>query len=108
MDVVNSMTLTSSNYKSERITVILNKLFVDDNKEEIAKDIIQKVISNDFHTIKFNLDNGYPNELNVSVYKTKNDIKTNNILFTFSYKQIDGEIGEYNISQQEKMELKIK
>lgn len=99
--------MNSSNYKQERINVILNKLIVTDCKEEIADTIIKKTLDNDFHTIRFNFDSGYPNTLNVSVYKTDKDIWSGNMLFSFSYEQIDGEIGEYDISQSEHMKLEI-
>lgn len=74
IDVGNSFSMNSSNYKQERINVILNKLIVTDCKEEIADTIIKKTLDNDFHTIRFNFDSGYPNTLNVSVYKTDKDI----------------------------------
>lgn len=107
IDVGNSFSMNSSNYKQERINVILNKLIVTDCKEEIADTIIKKTLDNDFHTIRFNFDSGYPNTLNVSVYKTDKDIRSGNMLFSFSYEQIDGEIGEYDISQSEHMKLEI-
>ena len=53
MDVRNSLSLSSSNYSEEKINVILNKVIATESKEEIAYSIIQKVLDNDFHTIKF-------------------------------------------------------
>ena len=52
MDVVNSFSMGSSNYRDEDIKVILNKLIVTESKDEIANDIIQRVLDNSFHTIK--------------------------------------------------------
>lgn len=107
MDVRNSFATNSSNYKQERINVVLNKLIVTNSNEELAQIIIQKVLENDFHTIRFDFENGYPNELTAYVYKSKNDIKSGDEIFSFSYRQVDGEIGEFDISDYEHMILKI-
>lgn len=107
MDVVNSFSMGGSNYKDENIKVVLNKLIITESEDEIANDILQRVLDNSFHTIRFSFDDGYPNELNVSVYKSEEDIKDGQMFFSFSYRQIDGEIGEYDISQSDHMELKI-
>lgn len=108
MDVVNSISLNSSNYRNENIKVILNKAIVTESKEDIAADIIQKVLNNDFHTIRFCFDDGYPNRLDVSVYKNEKDRELGNLLFAFSYKQdADDEIGAYDISQSDHMQLEI-
>lgn len=107
MDAVNSFSLNSANYKEENINVILNKVIVTENKEVIAKSIVQHILDNDFHTIKFIFDDGYPNQLKVSVYKSKKDLESDNLIFSFSYSQAEGKTGEYDISQSEKMELKI-
>ena len=107
MDVVNSFSLNSSNYKEENISVILNKLIVTESKENIAESIIQHVLDNDFHTIRFSFDGGYPNKLIVSVYKSKKSLESDDILFYFSYEQSGGEIGIYDISQPEHMKLNI-
>ena len=107
IDVGNSFSFNCSNYKQEHISVILNRLIVTDCKEEIANIIIRKVLDNDFHTIRFNFDCGYPNTLNVSVYKMEKDIRSGNMLFSFSYEQADEETGIYDISQSEHMKLEI-
>lgn len=107
MDVVNSFSLNTSNYREENINVVLNKLIVTESKEDIAESIIQHVLDNGFHTIKFSFDGGYPHKLKVSVYKSKKDLEQDNMVFSFSYEQLDGEIGEYEISQTDKMKLEI-
>ena len=107
IDVVNSFSLSSSNYSEENINVVLNKLIVTENKDDIAENIIQHVLDNNFHTIRFSFDNGYPHKLDVSVYKNERDLKKNHELFSFSYGQVNGEIGEYDISQSDHMELEI-
>lgn len=107
MDVGSSFSISSANYKEERINVILNKLVFTDSKEKTAETVIQHVLDNDFHSIRFSFDDGFPNELDVSVYKSDNDIQSGNLLFTFSYGLAYGETGAYDISQSEHMELKI-
>lgn len=107
MDVVHSFSINSPNYKEENIIVILNKAIVTESKERIADNIIQRVLNNDFHTIRFSFDNGYPNQLNVSIYKSKEAMVSGDVLFSFSYKQADGEAGEYDVSQADKMNLEI-
>lgn len=107
MDVVNSFSLNSSNNREENINVILNKLIITENEEEIANNIVQGVLDNSFHTIRFSFDGGYPHRLDVSVYKSENDLKESQMLFSFSYSQSDGKIGEYDISQSDHMKLEI-
>lgn len=108
MDAVQCISMTASNYYQERITVVLNKLVVTESEEEIAEEIIEKVIANDFYRMKFSFDvHGYPNELNVSVCKTDRDFKSGSELFEFSYEQSDGEIGAYDITESEHMKLEI-
>ncbi|MCM1561929.1 MAG: hypothetical protein NC123_20725, partial [Butyrivibrio sp.] len=68
MDIRSSFSVNSANYKAERINVILNKLIVTDSKEKTAETVIQHVLDNDFHSIRFSFNGGYPNDLNVSVY----------------------------------------
>lgn len=87
--------------------MILNRLTVTENKEEIAENIIQHVLDNNFHTIRFSFDSGYPHNLKVSVYKNKKDLEQDAVLFYFSYGQSDGETGAYDISQPEDMKLEI-
>lgn len=110
MDCDNSWSFSNSNqYYEESINVFLNKLVVTDSNEEIAEEIIQKVIVNDFKRIKFSFDvQGYPNTLNVSVYKNERDCIEGKKLFGFTYGQAgDKEIGKYDIRESEHMELKI-
>lgn len=108
MDVVNSFSLNSSNYKEENINVILNKVIITESKEEIANSIVQKVLDNDFHTIRFSFNGGYPNRLKVSIYKNKKDLENSNLLFSFTYEQENGDIGAYDISQAEHMKFDFK
>lgn len=64
-------------------------------------------MDNDFYTIKFNFNQGYPHKLEVSVYKSKKSLESNDMLFSFIYEQADGEIGANDISRADKMKLEI-
>lgn len=109
MDVVNCFSFSCANFLAEDIRVNLNKIVVAEAAEDIAESIIQRVLDNGFHTVKFNFDRGYSNRLKVSVYKNKRSIESGDMLFSFIYSQAadDGEIGDYDISQGEHMELEI-
>ena len=73
MDVVNSISFGNSNYREENVNVVLNKMIVAESKDDIADEIVQKILDNDFHTIRFSFVDGYPNRLDVSVYKNEKD-----------------------------------
>ena len=90
MDVVNSLSFSYANFLEEDIRV-------------------KRVLDNGFHTIKFDLNRGYSNKLKVSVYKDKKSIGSGDMLFSFTYGQSSdhGEIGAYDISQADYMELQI-
>lgn len=75
MDAVSSRTTSFANCNFEDITIILNQTGIS-NYEQCAEEIIQHVINNDFHTIRFSFnETGYPNSLTASVYLTKSDLK---------------------------------
>ena len=108
MDVVNSISFGNSNYHEKNINVVLNKAIVTQSKEDIADEIVQKVLDNDLHTIRLSFDDGYPNRLDVSVYKNEKDRESGDLLFSFSYKQeAYDEIGAYDISQPDHMQIVI-
>lgn len=109
MDAVNSFSFSTANFMDESIRVDLNQLIVTDDAEDIAKNIIQRVLANDFHTIRFCFDRGYPNRLKVSVYKNKKGIGSGTMLFSFTYGQAidDRDIVAYDISQEKYMRLEI-
>ena len=108
MDVVNSISFGNSNYHEKNINVVLNKAIVTQSKEDIADEIVQKVLDNDLHTIRFSFDDDYPNRLDVSVYKNEKDRESGDLLFSFSYKQeAYDEIGAYDISQPDHMQIVI-
>jgi len=106
MEVVNSRNMTSSNYYSQELIVILNRSEVVDY-EECAREIIKHCIQNDFHSTKFSYDvQGYPNELKATVFLSQEDRENENILFEMFY---EADSYEYNIKDnQEQFELEIK
>lgn len=106
MDIYNTHSITFGDYHEENITIIVNKLYVKDF-QSCAEEIVEKCRNNAFKSIIFRYDTSIPNELHVTVYRTKQDIKKHKILFSFSYKQ-DEKNSEYNIVEHpEKFRLKI-
>lgn len=70
MDVTNSRSLSYDNGYKEYITVVVDSEKIIDY-EACAREIIKHCIVNDFKTIEFSYDvNGFPNELNATVYLT--------------------------------------
>ena len=92
MDVLSTSSTRSDNWYEERIYVIADKALTL-NKEECAKEIIQRVLDNSFHSICFSfseIEDGeeisrYPNELRVSVYTSKEAFKQGKSSFSFDY-----------------------
>ena len=109
MDVINSIAFSCANFREVSIRVNLNKMIISEDVEEIAGDIIERVLENGFKTIRFDLDVGYCNRLKVSVYKNNKSVESGDMLFSFTYSRSPdhGGIGTYNISQAEYMELEI-
>ena len=97
MDAISSHSMTFGNDAHIMdIYVIANAKVTD--YEACAKEIIQHCIANDFHTIHFSYDyNGYPSELNATIYETEKDFDDGNFLFKMSYTQ-DSNTFEYNIA----------
>lgn len=74
-------------YRHTYLTVVLNRLYVDD-LEECSEKIIEKCLENSFSNMKFNYDNHtFPNELNVQIYLTQWHLKHNKLLYSFEYQQ---------------------
>ena len=92
MDILNASSTQSDNWYEESISVIADKALVTD-KEECAKEIIQRVLDNSFHSIQFSfakIEDGveismYPNELRVSVYTSKETFEQGKPAFKFEY-----------------------
>lgn len=97
MDAISSHSMTfGDDAHIMDIYVVANAKVTD--YETCAKEVIQHCIANDFHTINFSYDyNGYPSELNATVYETENDFDNGDYLFKMSYTQ-DSNTLEYNIA----------
>ena len=108
MDVVNSMTLSFGDDGTvEDITVILNRTQLDDYTE-CAEEIIQKCLDNDFKSIKFSWDRGYPSEIKATVYLTETERKNGNYTFKMVYAHDSSDLCKYNIKDNpEKFSLVI-
>lgn len=75
------------------ISVVSNSRGISD-KEAFAEQIVQMSRDNSFKTIKFCLeDKGYPQTMNVSVYRTFKDIEKGSPVFHFSYEPDDYNAG---------------
>lgn len=97
MDAISSHSMTfGDDAHILDINVIANAKITD--YESCAKEVIQHCIANDFHTILFSYDyNGYPSELNATIYETETDFDNGNYLFKMSYAQ-DNNTLDYNIA----------
>lgn len=93
---------------TENVSVISNRLFIPD-KEKFAKEVIQQITDNSLKGIMFSYDlNGYPNELNISVYRNESSYKNGNSSFEISYTQDIKNGFRYNINDDpEKFVLEI-
>lgn len=92
LDVLSTSSTRSDNWYEESIYVVADKSMLSD-KEACAKEIIQRVLDNSFHSVCFSfseIEDGvevsrYPNELHVSVYSSKEDFKQGEHIFAFEY-----------------------
>lgn len=96
MDVLNSSATDLYNFREEKISVVLNKLFVTD-KEAFAKEIIKKCRENSFKSILFAHDLAKPDALYVTVYLSEDSMQSGRSIFEFSYILEDDRHGLYNI-----------
>lgn len=97
MDAISSHSMTfGDDAHIMDIYVVTNTEVTD--YETCAKEVIQHCIDNDFHTIHFSYDyNGYPSELNATIYESESDFESGEYLFKMSYIQ-DSNTFEYNIA----------
>lgn len=91
MDVISSHNTTADKWYKLDIDVIVDKDSASD-KDACSKEIIQHILDNDFHSIYFSFDkNGYPNEVIVDVFTSKENIQTGKKSYSFEY------ITEFNL-----------
>ena len=95
MDVYGSHAMTADNYHEERLTVVVNKLYVADQKA-CAEEIVKRCRENSFKSVRFSYDQSVPNALYVTVYSSKRKAEKGKQMFSFSYLPQDSE-GTYNI-----------
>ena len=107
MDVYNSHAMTADNYHEERLMVVVNKLYVVDQKI-CAEEIVKRCRENSFKSVRFSYDQSVPNALYVTVYASKRQAEKGKQMFSFSYLPKDGD-GTYNIvNDSDKFMLKLK
>ena len=95
MDVYGPYAMTADNYHEERLTVVVNKLYVADQKV-CAEEIVKRCRENSFKSVQFIYDQSVPNALYVTVYASKRQAEKGKQMFSFSYLLKDGD-GTYNI-----------
>ena len=95
MDVYGSYAMTADNYHEERLTVVVNKLYVADQKA-CAEEIVKRCRENSFKSVRLSYDQSIPNALYVTVYASKRQAERGKQMFSFSYLPQDSE-GTYNI-----------
>ena len=106
MDVYGSHAMTADNYHEEWLTVVVNKLYVEDQKV-CAEEIVKRCRENSFKSVRFSYDQSVPNALYVTVYASKRQAEKGKQMFSFSYLPEDGD-GTYNIvNDSDKFMLKL-
>lgn len=87
-DVVSSMTKNDDCY----LNIVANVTRVE-NRKKFAEKVIYMYRENTFHTVKFSTDCGEPPEnLYITVYLRKSDIKNGRKLFCFYYNTVSRQI----------------
>jgi len=101
-DVVSSI----STNQDQMLTIVANQNKIMD-KEAFAKELIQRCLDNDFHTIKFCFEEGYPTSLDMNVYLWKEDIHEKDPVMKVSYKPKEWNKGYDIKNNPEQFELVI-
>ena len=95
MDVCGSHITSFDNYEEERLSIVINKLYVA-NQKACAEEIVKRCRENSFKSVRFSYDQAIPNALYVTVYGSDWQAKHGNAIFSFSYLPNDVS-GTYNI-----------
>jgi len=95
MEVLHAYSSTSLTYRTEYISVVVNKIYISD-QERCAEEIIDRCRNNTFKGIRFQYDKLVPNELYVEVYRSKGQARTDFPDFSFTYLP-EIRDGSYNI-----------
>ena len=106
MDVYGSHAMTADNYHEERLTVVVNKLYVEDQKV-CAEEIVKRCRENSFKSVRFSYDQSIPNALYVTVYSSKRQAEKGIQMFSFSYLPEDGDRTYNIVNDSDKFMLKL-
>lgn len=106
MDVYGSHAMTADNYHEERLTVVVNKLYVEDQKA-CAEEIVKRCRENSFKSVRFSYDQSIPNALYVTVYSSKRQAEKGTQMFSFSYLPEDGDRTYNIVNDSDKFMLKL-
>ena len=106
MDVYGSYAMTADNYHEERLTVVVNKLYVADQKV-CAEEIVKRCRENSFKSVRFSYDQSIPNALYVTVYSSKRQAEKGKQMFSFSYLPEDSDGTYSTIDNPEEFILEI-
>ena len=106
MDVYSSHAMTADNYHEERLMVVVNKLYVVDQKI-CAEEIVKRCRENSFKCVRFSYDQSVPNALYVTVYASKRQAEKGKQMFSFSYLPEDSDETYNIVNDSDKFMLKL-
>ena len=85
IDVISASGHKTDNWYSESNSVFVDEATIS-NREACVYEIIRRVVADDFKEIDFSFEeNGYPNELSVTVYTSKQAFEVGIKAFEFEY-----------------------
>ncbi|MDY4202150.1 MAG: hypothetical protein SOY12_03745 [Schaedlerella sp.] len=99
-DVVSSISMNRNQY----LTVAANRDEIE-NKEELAKLLIQMCKENSFHTIKFSTDRGYATSLHMRVYLWRDKIEGYDPVMTVEFEPAEYGQGYDIVHDSEQFDL---
>lgn len=99
-DVVSSISMKRDQY----LTVVANRDEIE-NKEELAKLLIQMCKENSFHTIKFSTDRGYATSLHMRVYLWRDKIEEYDPVMTVKFEPAEYGQGYDIVHDSEQFDL---
>lgn len=67
------------------ISVVVDMNAFNNSYSTCSQSIIDHCLKNDFQTIKFSYDKGYPHDITAYIYSTQKDFHNHNLLFTMTY-----------------------
>ena len=95
--IINSIDISSDSFYRSEINVVANQLYIFDKRKYAGK-LIDMTQRNAYPGMKFSFDqNGYPNELYISVYSSGWAYRHNYKYFEISYTSSLAITGDYNI-----------